>query len=193
VRASIRQNLRLAAFIAAGHFLLFHLLFGLAFIVPAGQRPPPAALVLLVLATVLVAPGLLAFSGTNASPVFLVPPGSAIGVALCSVVWSIAICLLLFAVRRFVRYRPSTRLVQRARRGALMFAVPSLSWLFFGPFPDLAGHSIFGVLAVARHIDGRLQVRPLWLVVSMLVWAICIFGAYRFLIPPSTHELPPKV
>jgi hypothetical protein len=193
---SLRSTLRIGAIVAGAHFLLFHTVFGLMLLAPrSGITSSVIGIAGLCVLAALIAPAaLLPIYGSHGGPAFFFPPGSAIPVAFASVVWAAAVCIIWVVGQRFVRYRPGVRVLRLSRRLALVFALVSITWLFFGPVSGFAGDIMFGILDPARYMDGQYQVRWGWLLISALAWAAGIFGSYRLVFgAPSTRELTPTV
>jgi len=185
----LRRELRIGILIAGGHFLLTALLWGVMMVVTREAPKYATAGPLLVIAVLLAPIALLAPLARGAGLAFFFPPAAALPAAFASVVWAVVLYVLLFFLRRFVRYRPSVRTQRLSRRLAMGFAAVAISWLFFGPVFGFAGDTMIGVLDPARIMDGRFQYRPVWVAISVLAWAAALFAAYRVLITgPSTRE-----
>lgn len=132
----------------------------------------------------------LPFDGRGASPFWFFPPGAAIPVAFCSLVWAVLLSFVWFVARRFIRYRPSAKLFRYSRLVGSIFAFFSITWLFFGPVSGFAGDLMFGILDAGRYMDGRFSFQPLWLIISGVLWALSIFAAYRLIFVPLHHVSP---
>jgi hypothetical protein len=121
---------------------------------------------------------------------WMFPPFAAIPVAFASLVWSLALCIAWLLARRFIHWRPSESVLRIGSRITLVIACVLLSWLFFGPVSGFAGDLMFGILDAGRHMDGQFLFRPLWLIISGVLWALSIFAAYRFILIPR-HSVSP--
>ena len=191
--SSSRSLFRLSALLAGAHFLLYHTMLGLFLVAPRerGSRNALSEAILFPLMTIFMLPAsVLPFQERDASPFWFFPPGAAIPVAFCSLVWALVLSFVWFVIRRFIRYRPSAKLVRYARLVGSLFALFSITWLFFGPVSGFAGDLMFGILDAGRHMDGQFLFRPLWLIISGVLWGLTIFGAYK-LIFVSPHRVSP--
>ena len=178
-------------FIAAGHFLVYHAVTGAYLLVPTAHGAPDTSAfwVLLRLLSVLSWPSGI-FMSHSLEPRWMFPPFAAIPVAFASIVWSLAGCAIWLLVRRFNTWKPRESSVRFTRRLTFILACVLLSWLFFGPVSGFAGDLMFGILDAGRHMDGQFMFRPLWVVISALLWALAIFAAYKFIVVPRQHVSP---
>jgi hypothetical protein len=181
-----RFPVRPAVFVATAHFLLYYAVMG-AYLL-AGHD---SAALLPLLNTL----GILDRPAEILTPLierfgWFFPPSAAIPVAFASVVWSLAACLLWFLLRRFVHWNPSALSLRYTRRVAFIIACFLLSWLFFGPLSGLGGDLDFGILDIARWFPGEFSYSPLGIVISISLWALSIFAAYKFIFMPRRDVSP---
>lgn len=168
---SLRAKLRIGVLFAGAHFLLAHLLWGVALVLPRHGAEFISAALLTVVGVLLAPIALLAPLAHGSGPAIMFPPATILPVAFASIVWAVILYALFLLLRRFVRWRPSPEFLRLGRGCGLVFAIVAVTWLFFGPMFGFAGDTMFGVLDPARIMDGKFQYRPLWVGISFIAWA----------------------
>ena len=186
-----RFPIRLAVFVAATHFLVYHAVMGAYLLVPRAHGAPDASPFWILFRLL----SILSWPADILSPLvmrfgWMFPPFAAIPVAFASIVWSFGACAFWLVARRFVHRRLPEPLLHCLRSTAFIVACVLVSWLFFGPVSGFAGDLMFGILDAGRHMDGQFLFRPLWLIISGVLWALSVFGAYRFILI-SRHRVSP--
>jgi hypothetical protein len=191
MRPLVQSSIRVAVFIAAAHFLVYHAVTGAYLVVPRAHGAPDTSAfwVLLRVLSVLNWPSDI-FISRSLELRCMFPPLAAIPIAFASLVWSLAGCAIWLLGRRFIAWKPRESSIRVTRRFVFAVACVLLSWLFFGPVAGFAGDLMFGILDAGRHMDGQFMFRPLWVVISALLWALTIFAAYRFIFVPHHHASP---
>jgi hypothetical protein len=178
-------HIRFAVFFASAHFLIYYAVMGAYLLF---GRDSAASSLFSIL-------GMLSWPAELLSPLIMrfgwvFPPAAAIPVAFASVIYALAASILWLVVRRFIRWTPSDRFVRWSRVGMFAVALVLLSWLFFGVVCAFAGEFVLGIADTARYYPGEFVYSPLRLGISIVLWALTIFGSYRFIFARHRHVIP---
>lgn len=175
---------RFAVFFASAHFLIYYAVMGAYLLVGRVSAASPlfSTLGILSLPAGVLSPLIMRFG-------WVFPPTAAIPVAFASVIYALAASILWLAVRRFIHWTPPDRLVRWSRVAGFAVAFVLLSWLFFGVVCAFAGEFMLGIVDTARYYPGEFVYSPLRLGISIVLWALTIFGSYRFIFAPHQHVI----